>query len=215
MKLSPTFKAKIIILGEGGVGKTTLAKSFEKDTIFESTTQTIGVEIHVKHLNILDLPCVVQLWDLGGQTHFKNMGVFDQFCKNAQGALACFDLTDMETFTKLREWINFLPIGTPFILVGTKADLNQEDFVLDSDIEMLNEKYPCIAYIKTRIDEYSTIKAAFNTLLQFVFERNANQLFPNIPSLNGTIKTNTDVNSPFHENKEKSLLLSNVNDSIY
>ena len=213
MKLSPTFKAKIIILGEGGVGKTTLAKSFEKDTVFESTTQTIGVEIHVKHLEILDLPCVVQLWDLGGQTHFKNMGVYEQFCRNAHGALACFDLTDIETFLKVREWINFLPVGTPFILVGTKADLAQDDFVLASDITALEEKYPCLAYVRTRIDEYSSIKTVFFTLLESIFQRNINQINHSLQSINGSIKN--DSNDPFNENKVKSLVLPNINDSAY
>ena len=176
MKTSPKLRLKIIILGEGGVGKTTLSKSFEQNKEFITTTQTIGIDIHIKRIEFEGIPCTIQLWDLGGQDQFKNMGAFTTFCSGAHGAILCFDLSDLNTFNQLDQWIKFLPPSTPFILVGTKADIESSDQFLQQTIMTWVKKKNCLNYLETRYDRYESIHKAFYTLILEVIKRHLSEI---------------------------------------
>ena len=84
MKIVPRMEnkpLKFAILGEGGVGKTTLSRSFSNDSFFSEARQTIAVVFHSKILyDYKNTQNRLQIWDLGGQDQFKNMGVFREFC---------------------------------------------------------------------------------------------------------------------------------------
>ena len=73
--------------------------------------QTIAVEFHTTVFSINDSEndqTKIQIWDLGGQEQFKNMGMFRDYCRGADGAILCFDLTDISSLFTLPEWIDFL-----------------------------------------------------------------------------------------------------------
>ena len=78
MQIVPSKKKKplkLVLLGEGGVGKTTISKSYIDNYFFTKSKQTIAVEFHSKtitHSN--NEVSKLQIWDLGGQEHFKQMG---------------------------------------------------------------------------------------------------------------------------------------------
>jgi len=167
MKLVPRVLVKIVVLGEGGVGKTTLSKYIEKNVV-STTSQTIGMDFHVKHLVFKSFPCTVQLWDFGGQDQFKNMGIFSKLCEGAKGAFVCFDLSDLNTYNQAQDWLNFLPAGTPFVVVGTKADLVNNRMAKMSDLDLFRTRTGFISYFETRIDDTSTIDSALASLLEIV-----------------------------------------------
>ncbi|MFW9997689.1 MAG: Rab family GTPase, partial [Candidatus Odinarchaeota archaeon] len=133
-------KLKIAILGEGGSGKTTLCKIYELQKTFLDTEQTIAVDFHVLTRRINGTDYKLQIWDLAGQVQFKNMGVYGKYCKGVRGALACFDLTDIETLHAIPEWLAYMAGGIPVILVGTKADLAETDEFLREEIRKLVDK---------------------------------------------------------------------------
>ncbi|MFW9997545.1 MAG: ADP-ribosylation factor-like protein, partial [Candidatus Odinarchaeota archaeon] len=109
---------KIAILGEGGIGKTTLCKTYDRQQTYLDTTQTIAVEFHVIKRSFQGDEYTLQVWDLGGQKHFRDMGVFETYCKGIYGAVACFDLTDIETLLAIPRWLTFIPKDIPIVLVA-------------------------------------------------------------------------------------------------
>jgi small GTP-binding protein len=123
------FKAnffKICIVGDFGVGKSTLLYHYLERRYISDVQSTIGSNFFVKHLKIPKVKHIItlQIWDLAGQDHFK--WVRQAFYKGAKGMVIVFDLARKETFDHLGSWVEEVEstIGfIPRILVGNKLDL--------------------------------------------------------------------------------------------
>src|SRR5271157_2409474 len=128
---------KVLVAGDGGVGKTTLLYKYVKNIFLADTTMTIGVQLHVKTIIVEGRECILQIWDLGGQDRFRF--ILEKYVHGAHGALLLFDLTRLPTTFDLES--SWLPIvrkenpNLPVILVGTKKDLAESSFdVVDRKI---------------------------------------------------------------------------------
>jgi small GTP-binding protein len=158
-------------LGEGGVGKTTISKSYIDNYFFTKSKQTIAVEFHSKtitHSN--NEVSKLQIWDLGGQEHFKQMGVFREFCRGADAALLCFDLTDLSSLFSLSEWIEFIDPSIPKFLIGTKADLATIN-ELSFDLTKFVQKYNCISSFKCTARNIKSILEIFEFVLAIIKQK--------------------------------------------
>ena len=119
--------------------------------------------------------CKLQLWDLGGQEHFKRMGVFRDFCKGADAALLCFDLTDISTLFSLSDWLEFIEPTILKFLIGTKSDLvTSEDykFNLNGFIKKLN----CVRAFKCSSKDTKSILSIFEIILKLIGQKKRSNL---------------------------------------
>jgi len=125
-----TYVFKIIVAGEGGVGKTTLLSKYVNGLFMEDTRMTIGVQFHVKTVTYGGNSYSLQLWDLGGQDQFRFM--LPSYIRGAKGAILLYDTTRMASLTNLEEWIEICRTqdkNLPIMLCGTKIDLISERVV--------------------------------------------------------------------------------------
>jgi small GTP-binding protein len=123
------FSYKIILLGPGAVGKTSLFHRFVMNEFTSSYRMTMGVDFLKKELRIHNNTINLTIWDVAGQERFKFMR--KNYYRGAQGALLIFDLTRENTFNKLinkwySEMTQFLSNDIPFLLIGNKLDLIKE-----------------------------------------------------------------------------------------
>lgn len=119
---------KIIVVGDGGVGKTAIAVRFAEGVFREDYKMTIGVDFSIR---LIDIPIndeirkvKWQIWDLGGQERFSYTRPL--YYKGAVGGLIVFDLTDRISFDHLDRWFAEVEkscVSIPLLLVGNKADL--------------------------------------------------------------------------------------------
>ena len=145
-----TVRVKIVLIGDGMVGKTTLVKSFLKGTAISDTSykRTVGADIFVKN-DIYEFDSFGKvafnwmIWDLAGQPTFKM--VRGQYYKGAQAGIAVFDVSRPQTFKNLHYWIAemFKHAGgpKPLIIVGNKIDLKRADVrKIEAGIENLKKR---------------------------------------------------------------------------
>lgn len=117
------YTAKILVLGDGAVGKTSLVRRYVEDEFDEDYIATIGVNL--KHRSIDDIGLDMSIWDLYGQKSMSP-GKHSSNYIGAEGALVVFDLTRKTTFDHIPQWIDDLydVIGkVPVVFAGNKTDI--------------------------------------------------------------------------------------------
>ena len=140
---------KIVLIGEGAVGKTTLRLKFMgEDSTHGLYISTLGADFSLKFVDIENDSVMVQIWDIAGQSRFKE--IVSGYFANSNGAMVVYDLTRMESFEQTKYWLDHLfsitgPI--PFCIIGNKLDIAPihnpifDDLVSEADntVKKLND----------------------------------------------------------------------------
>lgn len=114
---------KTILIGEGGVGKTSITIRYSEDRFDENMKMTIGVNFASKKVHVDDQDATLMLWDMGGQPRFQDV-VTDYF-RGARVAIAVYDATRFFSLERLREWVQRVQENAPnckFFFVANKVD---------------------------------------------------------------------------------------------
>jgi Ras-related protein Rab-1A len=115
---------KLIIVGDIGVGKTSLLLRYVDKSFTQNYNTTIGLDFKTKIHKSNGLVVKLQIWDAcPGKERHKS--ITDSFYRGATGVFLCFDLTDKDSFSRVSEWLQEVQkhTGDPCIfLIGTKAD---------------------------------------------------------------------------------------------
>ena len=94
---------KVILLGDGAVGKTSISVRFSEDQFSQQYKQTVGVDFFTKRIEINPRTQVtMQLWDIGGQSIGSKM--LSSYVSGAHAVLLCYDITNYESFANLEDW---------------------------------------------------------------------------------------------------------------
>ncbi len=167
---------KICIVGDFGVGKTTLLHQYLERRFTPNVASTIGSNFFVKRLKIPNVQNLItlQIWDLAGQQHFK--WVRQEFYKGAKGIVYVFDLTNRKTFESLPSWkeeIEKVVEGFSSILVGNKVDLIDDENIIIGKEESDNLKQSLSAheYIETSAKSGTNVNDFFLKLVSFMYKK--------------------------------------------
>jgi small GTP-binding protein len=119
------FIRKICLLGDGGVGKTSLVRRYVLDMFSDEYIKTFGTKVSKKVLDLGKVELTLMIWDVLGQ---KTSTLHEAYYKGAYGALLVCDLTREETVRSLERWRDDLyqVIGEkPLVIVANKSDLER------------------------------------------------------------------------------------------
>jgi small GTP-binding protein len=141
------FLFKSIVVGDGGVGKTALTLRFSKGFFTEDYKMTIGVDFHVKTIELETeegpISCKLQLWDTGGQERFSS--IRPMYYRGSLGAVLVFDLTNYASFEHLPQWIEEVRANIkneiPLLLVGNKSDLIDQRTISIKEINQFTKDF--------------------------------------------------------------------------
>lgn len=130
---------KICLLGDGGVGKTSLIRRYVLDVFKDEYIQTFGTKVTKKVLDIGENRLTLMIWDILGQNSYPSL--HEAYYRGSQGALLVSDLTREETVISLPRWRDSLYAVTgeiPVVPVANKSDLEWQ--VSDRTIREIEEK---------------------------------------------------------------------------
>jgi len=160
---------KVLIIGDSGVGKTSLLLR-HTDKIFISEQQnTIGVELKSTYQLVKGERVYLQIWDTAGQERYR--ALTKPYYRGAKAAIIVFDLNKHESFAHVREWIAELSRSADkdciIILVGNKSDL--EHHVTQTEINKLLETTMINQYMQASAKDNKGIGNIFQTVAELAY----------------------------------------------
>jgi len=118
-------EVKLCLLGESGVGKSSIAVRFVHDNFRPTMEATIGASFLTKTMHVEGRSFKFQIWDTAGQEKYRALA--PMYYRGAQAAIIVYDITKEDSFKTLRSWVHELQRhGAPNIVLaiaGNKADL--------------------------------------------------------------------------------------------
>lgn len=168
--LNTSIVLKILLLGNGTVGKTSLINRYLKNVYNPVYLTTIGIDQSIKFLSVNNKHIKLSIWDTAGQEQFRTIA--KSFYNKTDAVILCFDLTEKESLDSISYWIDQLcnkielnKIG--LVLVGTKLDLADLEKVegISEEVKKYVDKYN-IKYYKTSSLSGINVKEVFNYLIK-------------------------------------------------
>ncbi|EGC34956.1 Rab GTPase [Dictyostelium purpureum] len=160
---------KIILVGESGVGKSSILVRFTDNTFTPHFAPTLGVDFNVKTIRNKETGQTVklQLWDTAGQERFKS--ITQTFYRGSHGVIVVYDVTDPKSFERCKNWVEDINQNTQdgmiIILVGNKSDLASQRKVTFEQGQQMAEQLKT-KFLEVSAKENSGITQVFDILVQ-------------------------------------------------
>jgi len=161
---------KVIILGDSGVGKTSLMNQYVNKKFSNQYRATIGADFLTKEVMVDDRLVTLQIWDTAGQERFQSLGV--AFYRGADCCVLVFDVNVAKTFDNLDSWRDeFLiqaaprdPDRFPFVVIGNKIDMENTRVVSTKRLQQWCQTKGDIPFFETSAKEAINVEQAFQTI---------------------------------------------------
>ena len=167
---------KIIVIGNGKVGKSTLALKFVKNIFTTEYKQTLGVDfLNIKkYIKKIDQTIDFYIWDTAGQDHFN--AITRRYYRGADACLIVFAINDKDSFIQVKSWHKKMKNecgDIPTALVMSKIDLKQEQKISDEEAEKLAKELG-VKLFKVSSKEGIMVEECFEYLAEKNYQKNGN-----------------------------------------
>lgn len=163
---------KLVLLGSGSVGKSSLALRFVKDD-FKSILPTVGCAFFTKVVEMGAASLKFEIWDTAGQEKYHS--VCHLYFRGANAALLVYDITSKDSFCKAQQWLkelekDFSPGEVVVMLVGNKTDLGQEREVTFEDGKEFAESHNLL-FMETSAKLNHQVTEAFGAIARELLQK--------------------------------------------
>jgi len=126
---------KILLVGNSGVGKSSILNQFVDKVYHDEYISTIGVDFKIHTLKIDDKTVKLQVWDTAGQERFRT--ITNSYYRGAHGILLVYDITDRQSFLDISNWQKEIEHHAKSnvirVLIGNKCDLKRKRQVSEQE----------------------------------------------------------------------------------
>ena len=166
--------AKIVLLGESAVGKSSIVLKFVRDEFVPNQEATIGAAFLAQtvHVEKMQKSVKYEIWDTAGQERYRSLA--PMYYRGASAALIVYDITSADSLIKAQTWIRELrKNGDPNIilfLVGNKCDLNAQRTVSEEDGRRLMEEEGAAFFMETSAKSGINVQEVFQKLAEKIID---------------------------------------------
>lgn len=162
---------KILIIGESGVGKSSLLLRFTDDTFDPEQAATIGVDFKVKTLTVDGNKAKLAIWDTAGQERFRTLT--PSYYRGAQGCILVYDVSSKSSFQKLDAWLNELDTFATKqdiikMLVGNKIDKEGREVSREEGLKFARKHH--MLFIEASAKTREGVQCAFEELVEKIIQ---------------------------------------------
>ena len=153
---------KVLLIGNSGVGKSSLLLRFADEYFNDTQMPTIGVDFKIRTIEVDTKDVRLQIWDTAGQERFKT--ITSAYYKGSQGIIVAYDITDRSSFANVIEWMNQIEKNADCLiakmLIGNKKDLDSQREVSYEEGKELADHYN-IKFMETSAKESMNVEESF------------------------------------------------------
>ncbi|KAK3139061.1 hypothetical protein QOZ80_5AG0377220 [Eleusine coracana subsp. coracana] len=191
----PSVSFKLVLLGDGRVGKTSLVLRYVNNVFSDKQEATVQASYLTKRLVVEGVPITLSIWDTAGQEKFHALGPI--YYRDADAALLVYDITDSDTFNRVTKWIKELQqMASKDIVIAIAA--NKSDLVrlrsIDTQDAISYAESIGANYFVTSAKAGTGIDGVFNDISKRLLEKRKNSaggLLPSHPK-NGVLIVDDD-----------------------
>lgn len=162
---------KLLIIGDSGVGKSSILLRFTEDDFEEDQPCTIGVDFKVKMLEFANKKLNLTIWDTAGQEKFRSLT--SSYYRGTQGIILVYDVTNRKSFEHLELWLSEIDMYTTNedvvkLLVGNKVDRPDREVSKEEGAEFARSK--AMVFIECSAKTRLGIQQTFEELVQKILD---------------------------------------------
>lgn len=163
---------KLLLVGDSGVGKTSILLRFCDDAYSDTFITTIGIDSKTKIVDIDSKRVKARVWDTAGQERFRTIST--QYFKSAQGAVLTYDITSRRSFQSVEQWLEQLrAVGdehSAMVLVANKADLEDHREVAEEEGRDMAASLG-LPFFEVSAKDGLNVDAAFEALIRAAIDK--------------------------------------------
>lgn len=156
---------KLLLIGDSGVGKTSILFKFSEDTFSPAFISTIGIDFKIRTIDVDGKKIKLQVWDTAGQERFRT--ITTAYYRGAMGIMLVYDVSNMKSFENISNWIRNIEMhatqDVELMILGNKCDIVDKRQVSKERGEQLALQHS-IKFLETSAKANINIDEAFRTL---------------------------------------------------
>jgi small GTP-binding protein len=193
-----SLKLKLILLGESGVGKSSIIHRFVGNNFNADQTPTLGASFMVRTMPIKDIAVTFNIWDTAGQERYQSLARL--YYRKVDVAVLVYDITQRNSYEVLKKWYGELreygPKNTVVIIVANKEDLVESEEVDEDEASSFAQSIGAI---------YTRTSAKTNHGIDKIFKEAAGRILPELKaSVCGSTESGSVTSEGFKIGRKKS-----------
>ncbi|EEB07947.2 GTPase Ypt71 [Schizosaccharomyces japonicus yFS275] len=191
---------KVVILGDSGVGKTSLMNQFVNHRFSREYKATIGADFLTKELEVDGEAITLQLWDTAGQERFQSLGV--AFYRGADCCIVVYDVNNAKSFESVENWRSeFLEQTSslnnnafPFVILGNQIDKDpsKRTVPLNHALSYCKNQGGNLTHFETSAKDGTNVSIAFESIARSALENSSHEDYAS--DLTGSISLLNNTN---------------------
>lgn len=174
---------KVILLGDSGVGKTSLMNRYVNDKFKSLYRKTIGADFFVKDVIVDNKVVTMQVWDTAGQERFQSLGL--SFYRGSDCVILVHDVTSPASLESVKVWKEeFLiqgapndPKNFPFIVLANKIDLLATEAFREQNLQDVLECAYAVPHYQTSAKYNINVENAFLEAAKMALKRDRSDIY--------------------------------------